>query len=169
MHKPHTGIERLNHDRKETRMDLDAFHQSLQCLFQQHPVRLAYLFGSQATQRTHPSSDVDLAVLLDASLTSDERFAQRLQLLGDLSPIFGTDNVDVVILNDAPLLLAYETLRHGVLLYCADAQTRIEFQVRTLRAYEDTIPLRHILSEAMIARLKAGTFGKPVLTQHRGK
>jgi predicted nucleotidyltransferase len=98
-------------------MDLDAFRQPLQCLFQQHPVRLAYLFGSQATRRTHPSSDVDIAVLL----------------------------------------------------YCADARTRIEFQVRTLRAYEDTIPLRRILSEAMVARLKAGTFGKPMLTKNLGR
>jgi len=87
-------------------MDLDAFRQPLQCLFQQHPVRLAYLFGSQATRRTHPNSDVDIAVLLDESLTSDELFAERLRLLGDLSHIFGTDNVDFVILNEAPPLLA---------------------------------------------------------------
>jgi hypothetical protein len=71
-------------------------------------------------------------------LTPDERFAERLRLLGDLARIFGTDHVDLVVLNEASPLLAYETLRHGVLLYCADAQTRIEFQVRTLRAYEDT-------------------------------
>ena len=150
-------------------MDLDAFRQPLQGLFQQHPVRLAYLFGSQATRRTHPSSDVDIAVLLDESLTSDERFAERLRLLGDLSCLLGTDHVDLVMLNEAPPLLAYETLRHGILLYCADAQTRIEFQVRTLRAYEDTIPLRRILAEAMVARLKAGTFGKPISTQNRGR
>jgi predicted nucleotidyltransferase len=150
-------------------MDLDAFRQPLQGLFHKHPVRLAYLFGSQATRRTHPSSDIDVAVLLDESLTLDERFAERLQLLDDLSRIFGTDQVDLVMLNEASPLLAYETLRHGVLLYCVDAQTRIEFQVRTLRAYEDTIPLRRILSEAMVARLKAGTFGKPVLTKNRGR
>jgi uncharacterized protein len=150
-------------------MDLDVFRQPLQCLFQQHPVRLAYLFGSQATRRTHPGSDVDVAVLFDESLTSDERFAERLRLLGDLSCIFSTDHVDLVMLNEAPPLLAYETLRHGVLLYCADAQTRNEFQVRTLRTYEDTIPLRRILSEAMVARLKAGTFGKPISTKNRGR
>ena len=150
-------------------MDLEAFRQPLQCLFQQHPVRLAYLFGSQVTRRTHPSSDVDVAVLLDESLTSDERFAERLRLLGDLSCIFGTDNVDLVILNAAPPLLAYETLRHGVLLYCTDAQARIAFQVHTLRAYEDTIPLRRVLSEAMVARLKAGTFGQPMLAKNRGR
>jgi predicted nucleotidyltransferase len=124
MHAPHTGIGSRHYGRAETRMDLDAFHQPLQYLFQQHPVRLAYLFGSQATQRTHPSSDIDVAVLLDESLTPDERFAERLRLLGDVSRIFGTDHVDLVMLNEASPLLAYETLRHGVLLYCADAQTR---------------------------------------------
>src|SRR5215510_2507398 len=169
MHVPCTGIGSRNHGREETQMDLDAFRQPLQCLFQQHPVCLAYLFGSQATRRTHPSSDVDVAVLLDESLTPDERFAERMQLLGDLSRIFVTDHVDLVMLNEASPLLAYETLRHGALLYCADAQTRIEFQVHTLRAYEDTIPLRRVLSEAMVARLKAGTFGKPVLTKNRGR
>ncbi len=165
----HTGIGSRNHGRGGTRMDLDAFRQPLQGLFQQYPVRLAYIFGSQATRRTHPNSDVDVAVLLDESLTPDERFAERLRLLGDLSRICGTDNVDLVMLNEASPLLAYETLRHGVLLYCADAQTRIEFQVRTLRAYEDTVPLRRLLSEAMVARLKAGTFGKPVVTKNRGR
>src|SRR5215470_14397540 len=118
----HTGIGSRHHGNGGIRMDLDAFRQPLQCLFQQHPVRLAYLFGSQATRRTHPNSDVDIAVLLDESLTSDELFAERLRLLGDLSHIFGTDNVDLVMLNEASPLLAYETLRHDVLLYCADAQ-----------------------------------------------
>jgi hypothetical protein len=106
-------------------------------------------------------------VLLDESLTPDERFTEQLSLLDVLSRIFSTDHVDLIVLNEASPLLAYEALRHGVLLYCADARTRIEFQVCTLRAYEDTIPLRRILSEAMVARLKAGSFGKPVLTKNR--
>jgi hypothetical protein len=50
-----------------------------------------------------------VAVLLDESLMLDERFAERLQLLDDLSRIFDTDQVDLVMLNEASLLLAYET------------------------------------------------------------
>jgi hypothetical protein len=38
----HTGIGSRHYGREETRMDLDAFRQLLQGLFQQHPVRLAY-------------------------------------------------------------------------------------------------------------------------------
>ncbi|MBI3328803.1 MAG: DUF86 domain-containing protein, partial [Nitrospinae bacterium] len=89
----------------------------------------------------------------------------RLTLIGELSRIFRTDNVDVVILNEAPPLLAYEVLRGGVLLHCADEHTRVEFQLRTLHRYEDTKPLRGLLAEALAERIRAGTFGKPVLTR----
>ena len=148
---------------------LDILHPQLTHLFRQRPVQLAYLFGSQATGYTHTESDVDVAVLLDAALTADERFTERLACIGALSHLFGTDNVDVVILNEAPPLLAYEVLRHGVLVYCAADEERVEFQVRTLRAYEDTAPLRDLLAQAMGERLKAGTFGKPILPKNCGR
>src|SRR5215831_8464645 len=146
-------------------MHVDALYPQLESLFRQHPVQLAYLFGSQATGHTHAESDVDVAVLLAASLTADERFTTRLTLIGALTRLFGTDKVDVVVLNEASPLLAYEVLRNGVLLYCPDDNTRVDFQVRALCAYEDTAPLRTLLAEAMVERLKAGTFGKPALLQ----
>jgi predicted nucleotidyltransferase len=144
---------------------LDVLRPQLVSLFHQHPVSLAYLFGSQVTGQTHAESDVDVAVLLDAALTAETCFAARLALIGALSQLFGTDDVDVVVLNEAAPLLAYTVLRHGVLLYCANEDARVEFQVHTLRLYEDTVPLRQLLAEAMAERLKAGTFGKPVLTR----
>jgi predicted nucleotidyltransferase len=147
-------------------MHLDTIHPQLERLFRQCPVQLAYLFGSQATGHTHTDSDVDIAVLLDDRLTVDERFAERLALIGALSQALRTDTVDVVILNEASPLLAYEVLHHGVLLYCAEENARVEFQVRTLLAYEDTAPLRRLLAEAMAERVKAGTFGKPVLPKN---
>jgi hypothetical protein len=112
---------------------------------------------------------VDVAVLLDESLTENERFAERLMLIGELSCLFRTDNVDVAILNEASPLLCYNVLRDGVLLHCADENTRIAFQVRTFRTYEDTAPLRRILTEAMEKRIRAGTFGKPALAPKRDK
>src|SRR5262249_9761403 len=117
------------------------------------------------TGRTHAESDIDIAVLLDAALTADDRCTERLTLIGALSDLFGTDQVDVVVLNEASPLLAYEVLHTGVILYCPNDDTRVDFQVRALRAYEDTAPLRNLLAEAMVERLKAGTFGKPVLIQ----
>lgn len=127
-------------------MPLDTIRPQLEHLFRHRPVQLAYLFGSQATGHTHVDSDVDIAVLLNDGLTGDERFAERLSLIGTLSQVFHTDNVDVVLLNEASPLLAYEALRSGVLLYCVEENVRVAFQVRTLRVYVDTAPLRHLSS-----------------------
>ncbi len=149
-------------------MDDIALRPQLHALFARHPVRLAYIFGSQVSGRAHTESDVDVAVLLDPALTSDERFAHRLELIGELGQLFRTDHVDLVVLNEAPPLLAYEVLQGGSLLYCPDDAERVEFQVRTLREYEDTEPLRRFLSETLEQRIREGSFGKPLPVGRRG-
>ncbi|MBI3912216.1 MAG: nucleotidyltransferase domain-containing protein [Armatimonadetes bacterium] len=149
-------------------MDLDALRPELERLFQAHPVRLAYLFGSHAAGRAHADSDVDVAVLLDEHLTADERFAQRLELIGELMRVFRTEDVDVVILNEAPPALAYEVLRGGRVLFRRDEQARIEYAARTLREYWDTAPLRRIRAEALERRVRSGQFGQPAVTKHPG-
>jgi predicted nucleotidyltransferase len=132
-------------------------------ILERHGVRLAYLFGSQAAGRARADSDVDVAVLLRPDLSDDARFETRLALIGELGQLLRTDNVDLVVLNEAPPLLAYEVLHKGRVLYCADERERIEFQVRTLREYEDTEPLRRALDSALVERIRTGRFGKPVL------
>ncbi|MBI4602785.1 MAG: nucleotidyltransferase domain-containing protein [Planctomycetes bacterium] len=148
-------------------MDLHTLHPKLEELFKSRRVRLAYLFGSQVSGRLHSESDVDVAVLFDASLSPDARFDERLVLIGELCRILGTDHVDLAVLNEAPPLLAFEVLRNGKLLYSASEDDRVEFQVRTVREYEDTEPLRKLLAEAMEERVKAGAFGKRVLSEKK--
>ncbi len=148
-------------------MNPELYRTQLKNIFQNHPVRLAYLFGSQATGCVHSESDIDVAMLLDESLSTDDRFKERLAIIGELSKLFQTDHVDVAVLNEASPLLAYEVLKNGVLLYCKSEEERIEFQVNTLRTYEDTAPLRRILNDAMAERVRAGTFGKPQLARRK--
>ncbi len=83
----------------------------------------AYLFGSHAEGRAHRESDVDVRVLLDWEQypNSDARFDVRVDLGSDL--IHATTNeVDVVILNDAPPLLGRAIVTRGVRIYCSDAE-----------------------------------------------
>ncbi len=144
-------------------MNLETLRPRLERLFQGHPVLLAFVFGSRATDHVHPESDVDVAVLFAESLSADARYSERLALTGELSQLFRSDRIDVVVLNEAPPLLAYEALRNGVCVYSVSDGVRIEFQIRTVREYEDTSSLRRILSEAMAERVRTGSFGKPVL------
>ncbi len=61
--------------------------------------------------------------------------------------VFGSNKVDVVILNDAPPLLTYEgVIQGGRLLFEQDRLVRIRFEVRTFQEYVDTAPLREVQS-----------------------
>jgi predicted nucleotidyltransferase len=75
-------------------------------------VLLAYLFGSQATGHTGPTSDYDLGVLVN--LPSVEI---RGRLSHDLARILESDRIDVILLNRAPVELAYSVITQGQLIF----------------------------------------------------
>lgn len=58
---------------------------ALQAALQKYPqVLFTYLFGSQATGKVTPMSDVDIAVYFDERLSATEQFRLRLELIGVL-------------------------------------------------------------------------------------
>jgi predicted nucleotidyltransferase len=142
-------------------MEVTSLQSQLEEAFTAQAVKLAYLFGSQATGRARPDSDVDIAVWWGDEVPRSDYFRRRLELMGAMTAIFQTDAVDVVVLNEAPPLLAMEVLRTGRLLFSADDRWRVEFQVRTVRAYRDTASLRRLLAEELEYRVQAGKFGQP--------
>jgi len=74
-------------------------------------VELAYLFGSEAEQTSGKLSDIDPALFLDESLDKEERFKLKLTLISDLQDILKTDQLDLVIMNDAPFSLNFEVIK----------------------------------------------------------
>ena len=65
-------------------------------------VSFAYLFGGLAAGRRTPLSDVDVAVFL---ADGADPVAARLEILGELMKLLGTERIDLVVLNSAPLSL----------------------------------------------------------------
>ncbi len=119
-------------------------------------VYFAYLFGSQATGKSGPLSDLDIAVYLDRRT---DRWKYRLTLMEKLSKLLKRDDVDVVVLNDAPPLLAHEVTRCGTVLK-DDRAKRIPFEVGVMRAYLDTAHLRQIHRKALPEQFRKGiSFG----------
>jgi len=82
----------------------------------------AYLFGSEAQDRAHRESDVDVGVLLNRHFHpgAADRFDARLRLTGRLQAAAGRD-VDIVILNDAPPQLVRHIMTGGHRLMLADS------------------------------------------------
>lgn len=86
-------------------------------IFKKYPeVKLVYLFGSQAAGKIGPLSDYDFALYLDEK-DSEKRFNLKLELLGKITGMLKTDNVDLVILNDidAPEM-KFNVIKNGILI-----------------------------------------------------
>ena len=126
-------------------LNVEEYLKQLKQLFAAHGVVLAYLFGSQAEGKAGPLSDVDIAVLLGSQTDRERWFQVQLDLMGELMDLFHRNNVDVVILNEATPLLAYQVIRHGQVVY-EDETSRpaVDFAAYAISRYADTAPLRRL-------------------------
>jgi len=100
------------------------------CLAQHPEVIAAFLFGSHVEGRAHRESDIDIAVLLDRKLCPDPRarFESRIGLTSELIGALHENDVDLVVLNDAPPLLGRRIVIEGRLVHCADPEAEHAFR-----------------------------------------
>jgi len=101
-----------------------------------YPAVVAYLFGSVVRGGLGPLSDLDVALLFDTSVGKSERFDLRLRLSSELSALMGR-RVDLVILNDVPVHLAFEVIKDGRIISCRDNAARVDFEKDVLSRYLD--------------------------------
>jgi len=114
-----------------------------------------YLFGSIARGSGHSESDVDVAVLLDRRSHPERasRGEARIRITADLIRALTFDNVDVVILNDAPPELAARIVLDGLCVFRGDPEADHRFVRDTLLRWGDLAPflrrMRRIKLEAL--------------------
>lgn len=101
-------------------------------------ISLAYLFGSQVAGTQGAMSDVDLGILLEN--TSDAGQANSI-LTHQLNKELVSAQVDVVLLHQAPIELAYAIIAQGVCVFQRDTFTRIEYEADVLSRYGDYLPV----------------------------
>ena len=118
------------------------FSQVAELLSGDNNVVLAYLFGSYGRDDVGPLSDVDIAVLLDESCSEGKYLDKQLELMADIGHILGTNEVDLVILNEAPVDLSYSVIESGKALYCRDGLSRVCFETLVTEKYLDTARMR---------------------------
>jgi predicted nucleotidyltransferase len=109
-------------------------------IFKKQKVVSAYLFGSQAKDKVGPLSDIDIAISFGESVKANERFDLRLETLGQLTDLFKTDKIDLVVLNDAPPLLSHRILKEGILIFSDNNRKWLEFEVKAVLKYLDWKP-----------------------------
>lgn len=120
-------------------------------------VVVAYLFGSTARGEENCLSDIDIAVLFDNALTKKEAFDLQLKLIVDLGDLLKTKNVDLVVLNDSPLLLSFNIIRDGIILK-SDEKKRVNFETRVMSRYYDEKYYIERHMKRTIERMSKGRF-----------
>lgn len=97
-------------------------------------IRLAYVFGSVATGRARPDSDVDVAVLMEHPLDT----MHRMQLTETLALATGRP-VDLIDLHAVGEPLLGQILKYGRRLI-GDNSAHAEMLIRHVYAMEDFMP-----------------------------
>lgn len=109
-------------------------------IFKKHSVVFAYLFGSQAKGTAGSLSDIDIAVYFDDEIDANEHFDLKLKVLDEITDLYRTDEVDLVVLNDSPPLLSHRILKEGILIFSDNDKARLAYDVKAMLKYLDWKP-----------------------------
>jgi predicted nucleotidyltransferase len=96
-----------------------------------------YAFGSLAAGDLKSLSDLDFGILLSAKLDKQKRFDRHLDLIGKFNVILKTEEVDLVLMNDAPMRFSHNIIKSGKLLHCASQLELADFVEKTIKIYLD--------------------------------
>jgi predicted nucleotidyltransferase len=97
-------------------------------------VVFAYLFGGLASGKPRPLSDIDIAVYLQKT---DNLAEYKLDLFHRITNALGTTELDLIILNTAPVSITGRILQYKQVLVDKNAPVRHSFESLNLRKFFD--------------------------------
>ena len=118
-------------------------------------VQAAWLFGSHCEGRSHRESDIDVAVLLEHACFPDARarFEVRIAMTTDIIALLHRNEVDLVVLNDAPPLFARRIVLDGRRVHCSDAEAEHAFRRDVQLRAADIAPFLERMRRIKLAAL----------------
>jgi uncharacterized protein YutE (UPF0331/DUF86 family)/predicted nucleotidyltransferase len=135
-------------------MNLFEKHSQLNQLFAQSPVNTAYLAGSLSSRTSFGHlSDVDIAILLMDQIKADHFLDYQLYFFSELAKRLESESIDVVILNQASLLLKLQVIKYGQILFSRDEKQRVSFETKAVMDYLDFKKFDDIQNKALNRRL----------------
>ncbi len=135
-------------------MNLFEKQSRLNQLFTQSPVNAAYLAGSLSNRTSFGHlTDVDIAILLMEQIKSDQFLDYQLYFFSELAKRLESENIDVVILNQASLLLKLQVIKYGQILFSRDEKQRVSFETKAVMDYLDFKKFDEIQNQALGRRL----------------
>ncbi len=134
-------------------IDIDAQLPSLVDYLQRYPgLAAAFLYGSYGTPNQTPRSDVDLALLFEPG--PEIKLADQLRLEADIAGILREDDVNVLVLNQAPVPLRFAVLAQNRPLLIRHPEAVADFHELVLNIYGDLILDLEQFDRDTLARLE---------------
>lgn len=96
-------------------------------------LRMVLLFGSALMGRTHPRSDLDLAVRFEGEAFDYREYSD---LLHALQEVFPEEEVDLAFINHADPLFLKKIMENAQLIY-GDPRAFLELQIYAYKRYQD--------------------------------
>lgn len=135
-------------------MNLFEKQSRLNQLFAQSPVNAAYLRGALSNRTAFGHlTDVDIAILLMDQVKADQFLDYQLYFFSELAKRLESDNIDVMILNQASLLLKLQIIKSGQILYSRDEKHRVSFETKAVMDYLDFKKFDEVQNQALSRRL----------------
>lgn len=113
--------------------------EAIEYLKKRDDIEFAYLFGSFGRGKRFPLSDIDIAVYLKdgKALNEEELIGKKLEIIGALIDLLQTDEIDLVILNTASLLLRMKILEGRKVIVDHNPFLRHRYESLTMREFFD--------------------------------
>lgn len=117
-----------------------------------HEVQLIYLHGSLLQGFEREDSDADLAVIIDEDKEKDI-IRHQLMYSEFIELRFKKREVDLKIINTAPLAFKYSVIKKGEIIFSRSEEFRVDFEVEITKEYLDFKYYYDQYNEALINRL----------------
>ena len=110
-------------------------------------IEFAYLFGSYASGRETPQSDIDIAIYQRNNKTGFDYRMFEFKIESDLVDILPNKKIDVRSFNDAPIIVIGKIINEGELLFYRDENRFHDFIVNNRLKYMDYLIVYNPLFE----------------------
>lgn len=117
-------------------MDRETFSKTLSTCFSRYGKLMQLICSALGLGGFTERSDLDFAILLSRDFEDPYDF---VRLIGDLATALNVkdEEINLIILNDAHLEIAYKVISEGIIIFERDMEGRVDFEVRTIKAYLD--------------------------------
>lgn len=128
-------------------------------VIRRYPVAFAYLVGSQASGKTTPLSDVDVAAYFNRP--GDKLTGLASGLSADLQTALGRQDVDVIELNRAGIPVLSSIMKNAVPVVVNSVDEERDFKRSVYRRIVDFQPTLNLIGQRTLERIREN--------QHREK